>query len=338
MLKQEGLCLPETLTLAITGQCNLRCSHCWVDAGASLSASWVPKDILQQVMENFSQIGGKAVRLTGGEPLLHPHWLELVEIADSYGLKVLLQTNAMLLSEDDLQALKKLSLKSLTVQISFDGATAAVHDLVRGAGAFDQTLRAVERLVDYGFGRSVTLFFTEMHHNLHELPGLVVLAKTLGVGEVCSGSIVLCGRAVGARNILPPSPDQYLSLLQRYVDDHAFQLLYNEMGNISALEWYRSGMSQHQCDFIRNPYLTPKGVLYPCLMCHADNYSVSGVFEIGLFAALDEGASRWAALQKISRERSSLIPACRACSLRQGCAGGCLGRTWGSFGDFFVPE
>ena len=75
----------------------------------------------------------------------------------------------MLLSEDDLQALKKLSLKSLTVQISFDGATAAVHDLVRGAGAFDQTLRAVERLVDYGFGRSVTLFFTEMHHNLQIL-------------------------------------------------------------------------------------------------------------------------------------------------------------------------
>jgi len=108
---------------------------------------------------------------------------------------------------------------------------------------------------------------------------------------------------------------------------------------VAALEW-RSGDAPRQgcCSFIENPYLTPAGRLYPCLLCHADEYSVSGVFEKGLAAALAEGIPLWSALQQISCSRSAALPECRDCPGRLSCAGGCMGRAWGSCGNLLTAD
>ncbi len=336
--RHEGLILPELLTIAITGECNLRCAHCWVDSGPDSSVSWVPKQDVQRVIDDFAALGGSAIRLTGGEPLLHPDWLELMRLAGAAGLQVLLQTNGMLFDDEDLQALRELRLADLNIQISFDGAKAATHDLVRGAGTFQQALKGVRSLVEHGFGANVSLFFTEMRHNLQELPDLFLLAEQLGIGSITSGSLVVCGRAGEEDVIAPPDPEQYPALLQRYAEDQKFQQLYAKFGCIAALEWCGTKSSGTGCRFIRTPYLTAKGVLYPCLLCHADQYSVAGVFATGLPAALIEGISLWSSLQQVSRQRVAAIPECRECAFLQSCAGGCMGRAWGSFGDFLVAE
>lgn len=337
-LEREGLCPPETLTIAITGECNLRCAHCWVDAGLSASAAWLPVATGRRLIEEFAGLGGVSVRVTGGEPLLHPDWLELLQVVDAAGLKVLLQTNGMLFGDDNLRALQGLKLAQLNIQVSLDGATAAVHDRVRGAGAYEQALRGIQRLVEAGFGSDVALFFTEMRHNLHELPDLLRLADRLGVGAVSSGTLVSCGQARGSNDVAPPDPDQYRLLLEHYSDLPWFRHLYAKLGTIAALEWCGPDISSPGCRFVSNPYLTETGVLYPCLLCHADDYSVSGVFEKGLSAALVEGIPHWLALQKLSLQRVGSIPECRNCVLRQSCAGGCMGRAWGSFGEFLVAE
>lgn len=338
LLKQQGLHPPETLTIAITAACNLHCAHCWVDAGRTASAGWVPTHSVQSQIEAFAALGGTAVRLTGGEPLLHPDWLDLLAFTKAAGLKVLLQTNGMLFGEDNLRALQALELVNLNIQISLDGATAASHDLVRGAGAYTQVLQGVQRLIEHGFGPVVELFFTEMQHNLHELPDVLSLAERLGVSSVRSGCLVACGRAGEHLSIAPPAPEQYLSLLQHHATDLQFQRCYDQLGNIAALEWCTAETTRQGCTFSKNPYLTAQGVLYPCLLCHADEYSVAAVFEKGLFAALIEAGPLWSALQALSQQRIAALEACQVCTLRNSCAGGCMGRAWGSFGEFMLVE
>lgn len=337
-MKKFGLLAPETLTMAITGECNLRCRHCWVNAGVSTSASAVPLAKVRRIIEEFAAQGGLAVRLTGGEPLLHPHWLELVAVADAVGLKVLLQTNGMLFTPATLGALQALAVQSLSIQISLDGASALTHDLVRGSGAFAQVLNGVMQLIAHGFGTVVTFFLTEMRHNMHELPDLFKLASDLGIGSVSSGALVQCGRGRVSDVIAPPQPEQYCALLQRYVDDPSFKTLYDNIGTVAALEWYSNPQAPQRCDLVRTPYLTANGRLYSCLMCHADDYSVADVYDKPLAVAFAEGALCWQQLQKLSTERALLISQCRNCALHDSCAGGCLGRTWGSFGSFLVPE
>lgn len=338
--KQAGLSLPEILTIAITDACNLDCLHCWVEAESCKSASQVPTQVLRQLLSDFIQLGGTGVRLTGGEPLLHPDWMELLSYAGELGLdKIILQTNGMLFGPADLPALCDLGLDRLQIQIGLDGASAKTHDLVRGDGAFQQTLEGLRQLVGYGLGPQIALFMTEMQHNLQELPDIFALAAELGVGSVSSGCLVRCGRAETDEFIMPPEPAQYQALLDHYRDDEGFRELYAKTGCVAALEWCSAAsQSADCCRFIETPYLTAQGVLYPCLMCHAADYSVSNVFEKGLAVALCEGVPLWLELQSISCQRTSALPECQACDLLVSCGGGCMGRAWGSFGDFMHAE
>src|SRR5512146_268375 len=109
ILREKGLRQPRTLTLAITGACNLKCLHCWVDSGMPSSATHVPEHTLRRLVKEFAELGGERIRFTGGEPLCHPGWLNLVRCARSIGLRGMsLQTNGMLLTDEHVTALRNL--------------------------------------------------------------------------------------------------------------------------------------------------------------------------------------------------------------------------------------
>jgi radical SAM protein with 4Fe4S-binding SPASM domain len=339
-LQKEGLRPPKKLTIAITGACNLKCSHCWVDAGITSSAAHVPLPKVVRVIEEFAAFGGEGIRFTGGEPLCHPGWREALQSARRLGLReVALQTNGMLFGEEQVVALRDLDFSGLSLQISLDGATASSHDLVRGKGAFRGLLKGLGQLARGGLAPRVSLFFTEMRHNLEEVPAVLELAEELGNGSVVGGSLVLCGRAEEESALAPAEVEQYLRLLERYDADPRFRELYKKIGTMAALEWHVKGALHAECcTFVENPYLTAQGTLYPCVLFHADDFAVAGVFDKGLANAFLEGTPLWTHLLQINRSRASQIPECRDCPGSLTCAGGCPGRTWGSCGDLMAAE
>jgi len=339
-LDKAGLRPPRMLTLAITGDCNLECSHCWVDAGRASPRSHVQLDTLRLLIEEFAAMGGEGVRITGGEPLCHPEWLSLLKLLRQRGFKsVILQTNAMLVRDEHLQSLRELDFPGFSIQISLDGVTSRTHDKVRGEGAHTGAMQGIMKLTQAGFGERISIFFTEMRHNIEEIPDLLNFAESIGIGSVVTGMVVMCGRASKTSLVSPPDVEQYLSLLERYNSDSRFREIYNRIGTVSALEWsIGDAIRPECCTFIENPYLTPSGRLYPCLLCHADAYSVTGVFEKGLASSLIEGISLWSELLRISRSRSVVIPECLSCPGKHQCVGGCMGRAWGSCGNFLSTD
>ena len=338
--RRHGLHPPQTLTIAITGACNLSCGHCWVEAGEATSPPHVPTETASRILTEFAHLGGAGVRITGGEPLCHPCWLEILQHARALGLvKIILQTNALLLSTEHVHALRKLDIAELTVQVSLDGACAESHDLVRGSGAFAGAVAGIRRLVDGGLGSHVVIAFTEMRHNLDEIPALLELAAEIGVPSVVTGTLINGGRAKEGPVLAPPAPDQYLRLIERFDGEKRFRDLYEEIGTVAALEW-RQGDSRRAecCTFAENPYLTPDGRLYPCLLCHTDHFAVPDVYGKGLTAAFVEAAPLWADLLRLSRRRATELSACTTCPGRLSCAGGCMGRAWGSCGDLLAAD
>ncbi len=340
ILRREGVRPPRKLTMAITGACNLTCRHCWVTAGGTGASSHVQERTLRRLIEEFVKLGGEGICFTGGEPLCHPAWIKLVQFACSIGLiHISLQTNGMLFTPETVVGLREIDAPRLSLQISLDGASAKTHDLVRGEGAFAGAMAGLRLLVNAGLADRVTIFFTEMRHNLAEIPALLKLADGLGIGSVTSGSLVLCGRAEEQSVLAPPGPEQYERLLRHFDADPEFRELYEKIGTVAALEWRRE--SEHRsecCTFVENPYLSPTGRLYPCVMCHADQFAVSGVFGKNLAAAFAEGAPLWSSLLETSHCRAETDPACRKCHGRYVCAGGCMGRAWGSHRDFLATD
>ncbi len=335
-----GLRPPRMLTLAITGSCNLKCQHCWVSAEPAAQRH-VPVEKVLRIVEDFAALGGEGICLTGGEPLSHPQWHAILASCCSQPSfkSVGIQTNGALLGGSHVAILEKVQPGKLSIQVSLDGGSPRTHDRVRGQGSFARTMAGMARLAAAGLSGQVSVAFTEMRHNMDDVPELLELVDRLGVQLRNGGTLTKHGRAVQA-GVEPPTPAQYQELLARYHADPRFRSLYDRRGKMAAIEWWkgRSDVRGDPCTFLEHPYITAEGVIYPCVLCHADEFAVDRAFERPLSASLAEGAPRWSRLLQLSRARPASLAECQGCAGRFHCAGGCMGRAHAACGDLGAVE
>ncbi|CAG0987281.1 GTP 3',8-cyclase [Anaerolineales bacterium] len=132
------------LRISLTDRCNLRCVYCmpgegvqWQPRADQLSAAEIVR-----VVEAAAEGGVSRVRLTGGEPLVHPHIIEIVRgIASIKGIEeVSLTTNAMLL-ESLAQPLADAGLKR--VNISLDSLDAAKFKRITRGGDLTRVWKGI---------------------------------------------------------------------------------------------------------------------------------------------------------------------------------------------------
>ena len=150
-IKQAGLKTPEVLTLMVTRACNLNCPHCLLNCG-NAEADPVRVEPIFNVIDEFSDLGGVTLIITGGEPLSHPDWYDILShTCNSTGVKeVTLQTNGVMVTGSDIERLKRLPPDKLTIQVSIDGATPGVNDLIRGEGSFEASMGALKLFIKAG--------------------------------------------------------------------------------------------------------------------------------------------------------------------------------------------
>ncbi len=338
---RAGLRLPRALTIAITGACNLRCRHCWVEAGMPTSAGHAPAGEVLRLVDGFAALGVDTIWITGGEPLAHPEWPAILShcCAQPSLRAVGLQTNGGLLDDARVARLRALPIEKLHIQVSLDGASPRTHDRVRSPGSFAETMAGTTRLVAAGLGGRTAIAFTEMRHNMEDVPELLELVDRLRLRGMVGGTLVQDGSA--ARNALqPPTPAQYRALLSLYHADARFRELYDRYGRCSAVEWWRgrSGARGDPCAFFHHPYVSAEGKMYPCSLCHADDFAVIRAFEKPLQAALGEAIPKWHQLLQLARSRPASLPECQDCAAKVHCAGGCMGRALATCGSLAAAE
>ena len=333
---------PRSVTLAVTNRCNLSCQHCWPLSGPDQEAPVVPRKKVKALMAGFAALGVTKIVVTGGEPMTHPDWVELLTFACDLPdvVEVRLQTNAILITPAEVAALQALKDRGLIIQTSLEGASPPAHDRVRGEGSYAQTLQGLHLLEKGGLAPLICITFTEMQHNFEQLPDLLALTEKMGIGQFVSGTLVRGGRAMQSLGLLPPTSKQYEQLLARYRGDEAFRERYRRIGNIAALEWRHETSSSTStcCEFIETPYVTAEGRLYPCVMLHADDYAAPGVYDRALNSAVAEKIDAWSRLTKINHTRRSSLQACQGCPDYGRCRAGCIGRAFSAYGDFFAVE
>lgn len=340
-LKKAGLKIPRVLTFMITGACNLNCPHCLLNC-SNKNDHPVPKETILKIIDEFSELGGETLIITGGEPLSHPEWFDILNHGcNSTGLKeITLQTNGAMVTGEDVEKLKTLPPDKLTIQISLDGATPAVNDLIRGDGNFDASIGTLRLFVEAGMEKRMKIAFTEMRHNFHEIPRMLKLVNDLGISRFITGTLVKDGRAKNADWIELPERSQVRDLIERYESDRAFRELYDKLGNISAIEWFkgRDTPLDHVCNCISTPFIKADGQMYPCIMFLDDNISVDNVFEQGLKKGILKGLQRWSKFPGIDKKRSVSLEKCQDCIGRHHCRGGCIGRAQSVSGEAMSIE
>ncbi|MCL4528496.1 MAG: GTP 3',8-cyclase MoaA [Chloroflexi bacterium] len=132
------------LRISLTDRCNLRCVYCMPKGGLQWQApaEQLSVEEIVRVVEAASKGGVNRIRLTGGEPLVHPHIVEIVcRIASIPNIEeVSLTTNAMLL-ERLAQPLADAGLKR--VNISLDSLDADKFRRITRGGNIDRVWRGI---------------------------------------------------------------------------------------------------------------------------------------------------------------------------------------------------
>ncbi len=185
----------RTFYLYVSGGCNLNCRHCWIspefDPGASRS-SFLDLSILEKAIGEALPLGLRSVKLTGGEPMLHPGFEEMVLFLADRGLTMHMETNGTLVDPSCARMMRETGLFR-TISVSLDGACPATHDEMRRVrGSFDMALAGIRALVSEGFRPQVICTLHE--GNASEALPLVSLARSMGCGSVKFNNVQVVGR------------------------------------------------------------------------------------------------------------------------------------------------
>jgi uncharacterized Fe-S cluster-containing radical SAM superfamily protein len=134
------------VSLQVTRRCNLRCNHCYLSCGPSDHRE-LPTSLCLDLVKQLSDLAVPCLAITGGEPLMHSGFIEIVQLAADLGMRVKVNSNGTLwpnvadeLNPSDL----------FEVRVSVDGDE-VTHDTRRGSGTFGAVNDALHWLHKRGF-------------------------------------------------------------------------------------------------------------------------------------------------------------------------------------------
>jgi len=181
----------------VTYRCNNHCVFCAV--GNRVKED-LPATHVIEVLERYHREGVHQVDFDGGEPTLHPHFMDLIRHAAGLGYRPInVTTNGRRLAYAEF-ARKLFSAGITGLLISIHGPTAAIHDAVTGVpGSFGETLQGIRNAralapADLDLGVNTTLSVD----NLGGLERLVELMAGCGVEKLNIQFLTPFGRAPAA--------------------------------------------------------------------------------------------------------------------------------------------
>lgn len=195
------LSAPVLYSLELTPACNNRCRGCF-NVFATERAR--PPLLLEEWRRILDRIKPHAhlVKLTGGEPTLHPHFEGIVAHLSQLDISFSLFTNACWSDPERLVAFLKTVPQLRGLLISLHGATPATHEAFSGVqGSFERVVANIQRATKAGL--SVTISAVIHRRNLDQFEAILALARDLGTDHV------VFNRYLGPKNpAIEPTDDQ----------------------------------------------------------------------------------------------------------------------------------
>ncbi len=149
----------DTLWINTGTLCNLACQTCYIESSPTNDALvYLSLAEAEAYFEEAAAIGVREIGFTGGEPFMNRDMVAMLRAALGRGFEVLVLTNAMRPMRRFEDALKAIVLEHgdrLTMRVSLDHHSRAVHEAERGAGTWDKAVDGLKWLSDHGFRLAV---------------------------------------------------------------------------------------------------------------------------------------------------------------------------------------
>ena len=160
--------------IEVNSACNLDCPICFADSGHGPDNFSLTHEQVAVMLDAFVAAEGdpEVVQFSGGEPSIHPHILDFLQMARDRGIRnVMLNTNGIRLARDHGFA-DELARIGVLVYLQFDGFDVATHVAIRGKDLRVEKEQALVRCAEAGV--TVTLVAAvERGINEHEVGAIV---------------------------------------------------------------------------------------------------------------------------------------------------------------------
>ena len=326
-----------SLYLYLSDRCNLNCSHCWISP-KSFDAPETPLPLaaLENAIEQARPLGLASVKLTGGEPLLHPHWKELIAMPAMEGVNISVETNGTLIDDAAAESFQNSAVDQ--VAVSIDAASPDIHDRIRGKrGAFRRAVAGVEALSRAGV--NIQIIFTLQRQNALEIDKVIALCKDLGAASLKVNNLLPCGRGKDAfeqkQNLdLSEMKALYRKVEAEHPRSNGFTIVFDlPIAFRSLASITQDGICE--CRVLNILSVLANGDLSICGIGQAyPNLRMGNVFE-------SEIAFVWENDRILNSLRNGLPGklkgACGGCIFKFQCMGGCRANAYALTGDFFAP-
>lgn len=146
----------ETLWINTGTLCNLACKTCYIESSPTNDALvYLTPTEVDAYLDEAEALGAREIGFTGGEPFMNRGIIAMLRSALERGFEVLVLTNAMRPMRRFEEALKALPREGLTMRVSLDHHTQAVHEAERGPGTWNKALDGMQWLSEHGFSLAV---------------------------------------------------------------------------------------------------------------------------------------------------------------------------------------
>lgn len=330
---------------SITGRCNYKCRHCFMSAPDYCGEDFT-MDQIRHILDELVKCGIRTVALTGGEPLVHPCFYEILDEIKKRRIHLdTIYSNGELIDERFIEELKKREMDP-AIHISFDGV--GWHDWIRGVdGAEESAIRAFKLLHEHGFQTSTSMCLHK--HNIGTLKESINLLGSLGVSHVKMNVATPTGRWKNETEhfisqdeaneaILEYIPQyvadgmpvsvQFCGILDFNIVKGKIDIPYRKYSGVDGCE------KTYACGAVKTGmYISPVGKILPCMTIGgtAIDAEFDSVLEKPLSEILSDSHYRDICLLKMG-ECIEHNEKCRDCQYRLVCGAGCRAAACGETG------
>ena len=327
----QGHPLISTLQFELSSRCNERCIHCYIPNDKKNHGFDMPTAKVKSILDEFSDMGGIHVTLSGGEVFLHKDIIEIARYCREKDLKITILSNLIALKDEQVTALKELNIS--LIQVSLYSMNPEIHDFITTVkGSFEKTKASIEKLVAADI--PVQISCPLMKANKVGYDKVLDYAKSLKI-KAQTDYIMMARADLDTENLANRLSLEETEQVLRDIIEHDIQYREQTLEKIPITDEIKFDLERFKKQPVcgvgyDNCCITANGDVYPC--AGWQDYVLGNVYKQTL-QEIWENSERIKELRKITQES---FPQCLECEARDYCAR-CLVRNYNeSGGDMFA--
>lgn len=269
--------VPLHLFLELTDSCNQFCQHCYRESSPQRN-SFMDKENFAALIETLGLEGTLVAEFTGGEPLLHPDFAEMLALACEYMETVSIITNGTLLSGRIISLIKELSQQGskILVSLTLNSYIEEKHDSFVGLrGSYQKVLQSLRQLAAANIPVRVSMNVTR--DNLQEMIATAEIAFKNGATIFAAAPVNEEGRA-RTSGICFKEDEDWESFDKAFLD---LKRTFSEKVFVLP-EPVLNEIYQYTCGAgTKTVAVSPDGNVRPCVLFEQD-FSMGNVFAEGI--------------------------------------------------------